>query len=446
MRLPAIAASLFPARAAPADEAALDQHLDEVTRFYGRGCALALNLLHCVFWPTDRYLLPPDPAVHHVMHWFRVSTFTVHAIYLAALLVPSVRRHPLPVLAATVACSSALFGVAMAHLGGLEQPYFYLTYLAPMGISAIPARTLRRVVLSPTCAAVLCASYFLARPAALASPYCSSAVGCMVFVVVVSQIIGHGMFLLTRRAFLTSRALDRSRSMLKEYSEHLEDKVADHALQLRRLAAYREQAAGDERARLARELHDEVGQQLTALGYSLTAARAAATDEPTRARLGALLADVVHLAESVRGLVSDLRPRVLEDRGLGPALQWLLERAGAQTGLPCTLTPQVDPDVRVPRAHAMAVFRIVQESLTNALRHARPSAVRVTLHVSAAAVEASVHDDGCGMGPVDMTCAGMGLFGMSERATALGGRLEVCSEPGAGTEVRVRLPLPGATG
>lgn len=441
MRLPAALSPLFPPAAAPADEAALDQHLDDTALFYGRGCALTLNLLHLLFWPTDRWLLPHDPAVYWTMCWFRAGTFAVHSLYLAALLAPALRRRPLPVLAVAVACSSALFGAAMAQMGGLDRPYFYLTYLAPMGIGAVPARPLRRLLLSPACGLVLCLAYFAARPSELGSVRFGAAVGCMAFVLVVSQIIGHGMFLLARRAFLMGRALDRSRSMLKEYSEHLEDKMADHALQLRRLAAYREHAAAEERARLARELHDEVGQQITALSYSLAAAKAAATDEPASARVDALQADLGLLGESVRALVADLRPRVLEDRGLVPALQWLLDRASAQTGLACTLSQSVAPGAHVPRAQAMAVFRIVQESLNNALRHARARAVRVRLSISPAVLEASVHDDGCGIGPVDMTRAGMGLFGMSERATALGGRLDVYGQPGAGTEVRLNLPL-----
>ena len=226
MRLPAALSPLFPPAAAPADEAALDQHLDDTALFYGRGCALTLNLLHLLFWPTDRWLLPHDPAVYWTMCWFRAGTFAVHSLYLAALLAPALRRRPLPVLAVAVACSSALFGAAMAQMGGLDRPYFYLTYLAPMGIGAVPARPLRRLLLSPACGLVLCLAYFAARPSELGSVRFGAAVGCMAFVLVVSQIIGHGMFLLARRAFLMGRALDRSRSMLKEYSEHLEDKMA----------------------------------------------------------------------------------------------------------------------------------------------------------------------------------------------------------------------------
>ncbi len=251
MRLPAALSPLFPPAAAPADEAALDQHLDDTALFYGRGCALTLNLLHLLFWPTDRWLLPHDPAVYWTMCWFRAGTFAVHSLYLAALLAPALRRRPLPVLAVAVACSSALFGAAMAQMGGLDRPYFYLTYLAPMGIGAVPARPLRRLLLSPACGLVLCLAYFAARPSELGSVRFGAAVGCMAFVLVVSQIIGHGMFLLARRAFLMGRALDRSRSMLKEYSEHLEDKMADHALQLRRLAAYREHAANATAQRIA---------------------------------------------------------------------------------------------------------------------------------------------------------------------------------------------------
>ncbi|MCY1059348.1 sensor histidine kinase [Nannocystis sp. SCPEA4] len=424
--------------AAPAeDEAALDRHLDDLVRFYGQGCALVLNLLHLVFWPTDPWLLP-DPRVLAVMHWFRASTFSVHALFLLALRLPSLHRRPLPLFAAGVAVSSALFGGAMAALGGLDQPYFYMTYLAPMGVGAMPARPARRLWLSPACGAVICLAYFLARPEHAASPHLGAALGCMAFTVVISFAIGHAMYLLTRRAFLTGLALDRSRDILEEYSEHLEDKVAEHALQLRRLAAYREQAATDERARLARELHDEVGQQIASLRYTVAALARHGHGAPA---VGELDQGLTALGEAVRTLVADLRPRVLDEQGLGPAVRWLFDRAAARTGLPCTVTIREAPGLTIPAAHAGAAFRIVQEALTNALRHAGPRTIHAELRIDGDGIHASVSDDGRGIGPVDMIRAGMGLFGMSERAAALGGHVEIAGRPGQGTVVRLHLPL-----
>lgn len=434
--LSALRSWLSPPAATADDEAALDRHLDELVRFYGQGCALVLNVLHLVFWPTDAWLLP-DPRVRAVMHWFRGSTFVVHALFLLALRLPALHRRPLPLFAAAVAVSSGLFGSAMAALGGLEQPYFYMTYLAPMGLGAMPARPARRLLLGPACGATLCAAYFLTRPEHAASPHLGAALGCMAFTIVISLAIGQGMYLLTRRAFLTGLALDRSRDMLKEYSEHLEDRVADHALQLRRLAAYREQAAADERARLARELHDEVGQQIASLRYTVAAVARAGTGVPAVRELDQGLSA---LGESVRALVVDLRPRILTERGLGPAVRWLFDRAAARTGLAIRVTVREEPGRVVPEAHAAAAYRVMQEALSNALRHAGPRTIIGELVVDDG-LHASVTDDGRGIAPVDMTRAGMGLFGMSERAAALGGRVEIEGRPGQGTVVSLYLPL-----
>jgi signal transduction histidine kinase len=427
-------------QATAADEAALDHHLDEMAIFYGASCAIALNLLHLIFWPTDRLLLPGDPHVQGVMSWFRATTFTNHALFLVAMMVPALRRFPRPLFGLCALVSSALFGSAMARLGSLDQPYFYLTYLAPMGISALPTRPWARLSLSPACAGVLCLSYFVTSPQQLASPRFGSALGGMAFAVAVSQAIGQGMYLLTRRAFLSERALAHSRETLQAYSERLEERVEDYGRQLRRLAAHLSRAAEEERARLARELHDEVGQQITALRFVLQAARLRGGPE-LALHLSRIEEGLAQLASGVRDLVTDLRPRVLDDRGLGPAVRWLVERTAERTGLRCTLSLEEAPAASASREQSIAVFRIVQESLTNALRHARASAVEVRLQLGADAIRASVRDDGCGMEAVDMNRTGMGIFGMSERARALGGRLEVESRPGAGTVVRLELPL-----
>lgn len=426
-----------------ADEAALDSHLRQLVLLYGAGCALVLNLMHLLFWPLDPLLLEASPAVQQVMRWFRWTTFLNHSLLLASLGIPFLRRRPLPLIVLCMAVSSVLFGVSMARLGGLQSPYFYMTYLAPVGMAALPIRPLSRLWLSPACAALLCGSYFATRPAELDSPLLGSALGCMVFAVIVSIAIGQAMYLLARRAFLTELALKRLTAAQKEHGEQLESEVADHARQLQRLAAYLTRASEDERTRLSRELHDELGQQIVALRYMLAFVRKELQETPKHpaAALAEMEEMLGHLAAAVRYLVSDLRPRILDDLGLGAALEWLVARTRERTGLLCTLKLDLDPAIEIPPPQAGAVFRIVQESLTNVARHAGAARVEIAVAVADGAIRASVADDGRGMEPVALDRAGMGLFGMSERARAQGGRLEIKSSAGSGTTVRVELPL-----
>mgnify|MGYP000988900029 CR=1 FL=1 len=429
---------LFPRQASPDDEAALDQHLTDLSVFYAVRTGVVLNILHLLFWPTDRWLLPSDPVIQDAMHWFRMTTFTNHTVFVLALHWPRLHRYGPQLFALGILISSALLGSAMARLGGLDQPYFYLTCLAPMGVAAMPARLSTRLLLSPASGLALVLAFVLTRPAEIHSTRFGSAVGAMAFAVAISLAIGHGMFLLTRRAILSERALARN-------NEHLEERVAAAAAELRALAAHQTRVTEEERARLSRELHDELGQQVTALRYNLAAAR---RGDPADLwlRLEDLEDGLGQLTESLRHLVTDLRPRILDDRGLAAAVQWLVARTAARTGVPCELSLNAPGEgdevaiVTVPAEPAVAVFRIVQESLTNVLRHAQATKIAVTLTQSRDQVAASISDDGRGM-PAVPTRVGMGLIGMRERARALGGELSITSRPGEGTNVQVRLPL-----
>ena len=210
-----------------------------------------------------------------------------------------------------------------------------------------------------------------------------------------------------------------------------------------RLQVYARRVVGvqeSERRKIARELHDEVGQALTALKLTLehhvplppasVAARVARARELTAELLG-----------RVQALSLDLRPAMLDDLGLRPALLWLVERYTAQTGvevsLACSgLAARLDPDVET------AAFRIVQEALTNVARHAAVSSATVGCSVAGAALRVEVADDGVGF-DVDAVPVGVssGLVGMEERARSTGGRLRVRSSPGRGTSVVAELPI-----
>jgi two-component system sensor histidine kinase UhpB len=194
-----------------------------------------------------------------------------------------------------------------------------------------------------------------------------------------------------------------------------------------------------ERLRVAQELHDEIGQTLTAV--TIQAERAADGDPALASQALRGVADAVRESlDEVRRIARELRPEALDDLGLVNALIALCTRLGAQDGPRVTRElqgklPPLSPDVE------LVIYRIAQESLTNALRHSNARLATVSLKADAGTVTLAVADDGKGM-PVQLPRGTAGIAGMRERALLVGGRLSIESRPGQGTEVRLTIPAP----
>ena len=212
------------------------------------------------------------------------------------------------------------------------------------------------------------------------------------------------------------------------------------------LAAQVLTAQEEERARLSRELHDEIGQSATALKLLLdTALRTetrAAADSPVAAALR--IAD--SLIEQTRDISRRLRPPQLDDLGLAASLRWHLARIAVPESLSVELDDRIG-DARFAPAVELACFRIVQEALSNVLRHARATSVKVSLVRESDRLELAVRDDGVGFEPEAIPAAeraeSLGLLGMRERVAALGGAFAVRSVAGSGTEISAVFPLQG---
>jgi signal transduction histidine kinase len=237
---------------------------------------------------------------------------------------------------------------------------------------------------------------------------------------------------------------------VEELNRTLEQRVRRQTQELRALAAHLESVREDERTRIARELHDELGQELTALRYALTFLRQRFERDPTsiRKNLDELDSLLGRTTTTTRQILSELRPRILDDLGLDAGVEWLLKRTEERAGLSCRLVTscrKLDLDVET----SIAAFRILQESLTNVVRHAQATHVDVEVVVEQGELRMSVRDDGIGMPATPAAKmplpgkGGMGLIGMRERVDTLGGELRFESGPGIGTTVRVHLPLPG---
>jgi signal transduction histidine kinase len=194
-----------------------------------------------------------------------------------------------------------------------------------------------------------------------------------------------------------------------------------------------------ERRRLARELHDQTGQELTSVLLGLRAVEEATSDAERAEALAAVREQVVETLHDVRRLAVELRPKALDDFGLVPALERLRDTFAEQTGMRVDLESQIRD--RLPADVETALYRIVQEGLTNIVKHAQASAVSIILRRSRSAVTAVIEDDGRGFTP-DGGNDGLGLLGMGERLALLGGELKVESRPGAGTTIIAEVPLP----
>lgn len=215
----------------------------------------------------------------------------------------------------------------------------------------------------------------------------------------------------------------------------------DSKQQLRTLAAYQEQMLEQERKHIALEVHDEMGQLLTALNLELSLTELRFADNPELlSRVDKMHLLVEKTINVVRQVASNLRPVAL-DLGLVPALEWLAEDFSRRCSISCNLSVD-DDELVLDDRQSTAIFRVVQESLTNVTRHAKAQAVVIMLRRSGQILSVLVKDDGQGFDTVAVRQRnGFGLFGMRERILTIGGKLRIISAPGKGTVVSIDIPL-----
>jgi signal transduction histidine kinase len=195
-----------------------------------------------------------------------------------------------------------------------------------------------------------------------------------------------------------------------------------------------------ERRRLARELHDETGQALTSILLGLRAVEEAESAEQGRAAGAQLRELIVETLQDVRRLAVQLRPKALDDFGLVAALEALVETFSEATGIGVDLEAQLG-DERLPTEVETTLYRIVQEALTNIVKHAQASKVSVLLVRRPGSVTAVIEDDGDGFRVDDVRDDAAGLIGMRERLALHDGRLTVESSPESGTTLAIEMPL-----
>lgn len=201
-----------------------------------------------------------------------------------------------------------------------------------------------------------------------------------------------------------------------------------------------------ERRNIARELHDEIGQVITSVQMNLQSIEARISDPALQSSLEESRVMLERLLQQVRELSLDLRPSLLDDLGLVPALRWYIERQSKRSGLVIEFQGE-SPSRRLPPEIETVCFRVTQEAVTNIIRHARATHAWVSLQSQNGELDLTIRDDGVGFNVETafrqaMGGASMGIVGLQERVLFAGGRFAIESTPADGTRVRVRLPLP----
>ncbi|HTR81118.1 MAG TPA: histidine kinase [Bacteroidota bacterium] len=215
--------------------------------------------------------------------------------------------------------------------------------------------------------------------------------------------------------------------------------------QLRALSAHIQSVREEERTRIAREIHDELGQSLTALKMDIRWIQSrisvpdAENEEPVQSTIEAMTTLIDATIQSIRRIASELRPGILDDLGLIPAIEWSAQEFQFRTGIRCHFSTTTQ-EIELDRERSTAIFRILQETLTNVLRHAHASIVYISFEARSDLVILETRDNGRGVRTEEISSKkSLGLLGMKERAALLGGTVEISGIPNAGTTVTVRI-------
>ncbi len=244
-----------------------------------------------------------------------------------------------------------------------------------------------------------------------------------------------------------SRLIPAVHRALREADERSERRRAEERLrdsheQLRALSVYLQYVREEERTRIAREVHDELGQAMTSLKMDVAwlAGRLPKDAKLLQEKARAMATQLDSTIHTIRRISTELRPAILDDLGLVAAIEWQGSEFEIRTGIRCRVSASLGARI-LDQDLNTAFFRIFQEALTNVVRHAEATEVEVTLAEAAGSLTLEVRDNGRGIMPAEISSTkSIGLLGMRERAVLLGGTLEIQGRPGQGTTIIVRIP------
>lgn len=395
--------------------------------------ALIFVVAPILWWPTDPWVFAEYPRAVEAMTWMRSGACLVAGTLFVTLRWSAwVRQHVMVLGVAGALLVGTVAGASMAHAGDLDGPWVHFLYVVPLVTLGLIADLLPRLLITLGLGLSTVGGYFVAEPRWAEHPLLLATVSYSVFSVLFCTAIGHGVMLLMRTSYIRSLRLT---SLAASLEQRVDEKTAELRALARRLEVLRE----EERKWMAREVHDELGQELAALQFTLSYARGRVEQgaEPGLRALDEVDSVLKRTRETVRRMVRSLRPPVLDERGAVAAVEWLVKDMGERAGL--TVHYSCDGDAPTLMGdHATAVFRVAQELVTNAVRHGAGSLLAVRLHLTPERLELRVENDGRSLpgGPT----GGTGMIGVRERLAAVGGTVRWRAREGGGVVAVVTLP------
>lgn len=398
------------------------------------GLAIVVIIGVVAWWPLDHIVFAGQPAaVVRVWSYWRLAmlgAMLATAIGLALCL--RWGKSPWPVLLGTTGFSPALWAWILSYTGSPDDPWIHSVNLLAANTALYVLPLWRRLGIALLMMGSLAASYFAFNPDYLASPHTPFFLSIMAFAATASWLSGHLIYLILRRDFMRGRVIEN-------LNNTLEQQVVEQTESLFRLAAGVQQTREQDRAEIARNVHDDLGQYLTALRIQIDWLRSHRNQDPAKIDAFAQSAGqiVEGLNKSQRAIIERLKP--FDERlGLGDALEALAASWARdhRIAVDTAITPQAR---QVSSEAAAAIFRVAVEALTNVAKHARAAHVWLELAITEAGETLlRVRDDGVGM--ANNQKQGFGLLGMQARARSLGARLTVLAESGQGTTIQLLVP------
>ncbi|MGZ3428827.1 MAG: sensor histidine kinase, partial [Polyangia bacterium] len=308
----------------------------------GRGAALFVAGFTAALWPTDLVVFRRMPELQSTISWLRVSVIGIALVIHLAMRTRLGPRMPTLLLGIGGSLIMYTVGWGFGEIGGPERPWIHLAYPALFFSVLAPVRLGARVALVSALAIALCSGFLFPHPQYWHDPLTTLSLSFVASLVALVVAVGHLSFRIMRQSFYQSLELERASTELADLNETLESRVREQTRDLRRLTDHLQRAREDERTRISRELHDQLGQELTALhlALALSAQRFAKDPKSISGNLEEMSALLKRTQATTRNLVTELRPQLLDELGLYAGIEWLIRQTEQRSQLRCTLVSE----------------------------------------------------------------------------------------------------------
>lgn len=421
----------------PEEAAAFAAHTRELMSRFWPGLGLVIAGAAILWWPVDYLVYAEDPHIREAFAAFRIKIATIDVCL--ALIAPRLafaHRHAHAGAALSATVNLILAGHLLAEAGQGNPLWLYYAFMCPF-FSVLLVMPLRARIVTAIMFTSAIFSAWLAHPLAhWDTPGVSAGLSFLCFCTLLGIFIGHLFYVQVERSFHLGRRVEEQRQALAAVAGQLEVRVLSQTEEIRELGIRAQKVRAEQRLEIARELHDSLGQELTSMRLLVDLGLRLHDDHDVTGSFSRLGDQIQRIQGSLRQVLLSLRPQILEESSLLESLALLVGEFGRRSGLACAFHPADVPEVSP--AMSLAVFRIAQEALTNAIRHARASRIDVRLEGRSELLLLQVIDDGRGIAQADLG-QGFGTRGIQERVRALGGQATWTGDEG--THLTVTLPL-----